>query len=298
VRIALTGATGFIGQAAAVALRSAGHEVIGLVRDGGRGPGTAAWTPATGAIDREAFGAADAVIHLAGENVAAGRWSAARKRAMAESRGPATVRLCRTLAKLPNRPAVLISASAIGIYGDRGDEVLDEDSAPGEGFLADLARDWERATDPARDAGVRVVNLRIGLVLDPSGGALRRMLTPFRLGFGGRLGSGRQWQSWITRADLVRAMQFALASPKLAGPLLAVAPEPVTNRDFTRALGRALSRPTLCAAPAFALRLMFGEMADALLLASQRAIPRRLLAAGFDFVQASLDTALAPLRQR
>lgn len=292
MRIAITGASGFVGQAVAVALRAGSHDLVRLVRRPDGRPDSATWDPATGALDAKNLGAIDAVIHLAGENIAAGRWKASRKNAMAESRGPATERLCRTLLTLPQRPRVLVSASATGIYGDRGDEVLDEQSAPGTGFLADVAQAWEAATAKARDAGMRVVTLRIGMVLDPAGGALSRMRLPFRLGLGGRLGHGRQWISWITRRDLVRAIEFVLQREDLSGPVLAVAPEPVTNRDFTRALGRALSRPTFVPAPAFLLRLLFGEMADALLLASQRAVPRRLPASGFAFADPQLGPAL------
>jgi uncharacterized protein (TIGR01777 family) len=290
-RIAITGASGFVGSALATALRADGREVVALAR-GTAGPGSVAWDPATGAVDVRALGAVDAVVHLAGENIAGARWTAARKRAIADSRGPVTERLCRALAALPAPPRVLVSASAIGIYGDRGDERLDEDSPAGSGFLADVARAWEAATTPARDAGVRVVNLRIGLVLDGRGGALPRMLLPFRLGLGGRLGHGRQWTSWITRHDLLRAIRCVLADTALHGPVLAVSPQPVTNATFAQALGRALHRPALLPAPAFALRLLLGEMADALLLASQRCVPTRLLAHGFAFDHADVDSAL------
>lgn len=291
-RIAITGASGFVGQALAATLRSAGCTVLRLVRTTPPDADAVPWDPATGELDRANLGAVDAVVHLAGENVAAGRWTAARKRALADSRGPATAALCRTLASLPQRPSVLVSASATGIYGDRGDELLDEASAPGRGFLAEVAQDWERATEPAAAAGIRVVHLRIGLVLDRDGGALARMLLPFRLGIGGRLGSGRQWMSWITRQDLVRVIRFALANEALRGPVLAVAPHPVTNRDFTRILARVLRRPALLPVPAFALRLLFGELADALLLSSQRALPNRLATAGFQWHEPELEGAL------
>jgi uncharacterized protein (TIGR01777 family) len=208
-----------------------------------------------------------------------------------------TERLCRALAALPAVPRVLVSASATGIYGDRGDEVLDERSAPGRGFLAEVARAWEAGTSPAAAAGIRVVNLRIGIVLDPAGGALARMLPPFRLGLGGVLGRGTQWLPWITRGDLVRAIGFALAADGLRGPVLACAPEPVTNRVFTRGLGRALRRPTVLRVPRVALRLLFGEMADAL-LASQRVEPAELPRAGFRCEHGGLDAALAAMLPR
>lgn len=295
MRIAITGSSGFVGSAVARDLANRGHDVVRLVRATADGPGTARWDPATGDLDASALGAIDAVVHLAGENIAAGRWTAARKRAIADSRGPATERLCRSLAALPRRPRVLIAASATGIYGDRGDELLDERSAPGTGFLADVARAWEAGTAPAAAAGVRVVNLRIGMVLDPRGGALRKMLPAFRLGLGGRLGSGRQWTSWITLHDLAAAIHFALVDDGVAGPVLATTPTPVTNGQFAAALGKALRRPAFCPAPAFVLRLLFGEMASSLLLASQRTTPARLVAQGFRFTHGDLDAALAAL---
>lgn len=298
MRIAITGASGFVGTAAGTELTTAGHDVVRLVRGRARGARDITWDPATGELDRAALGRVDAVLHLAGENVAGGRWTAARKQRIADSRGPVTERLCRALAALPQPPAILISASATGIYGDRADEELDEHSAPGTGFLADVARAWEAGTAPLRAAGTRVVHLRIGMVLDPAGGALQRMLTPFRLALGGRLGDGRQWVSWITRGDLLRAIAFALDHRELSGPVLAVAPEPVTNAQFTRALAAALRRPALVPVPGFALRALFGEMADALLLASQRCRPHALLQAGFRFDQPAVSPALQRMLAR
>lgn len=294
MRIAITGASGFVGSSLATSAAAAGHTVLSLVRRAPRAAGEVAWQPESGAIDATALGAIDAVVHLAGDNVAAGRWTARRRTAIAASRGPVTTALCRTLAGLPQRPSVLVSASGTGIYGDRGDEVLTEDSEVGDGFLADVARAWEAGTAAAADAGVRVVNLRIGMVCDPAGGALRRMLPPFRLGLGGRLGSGRQWLGWITRDDLVAAILFCLQRD-LHGPVLAVAPQPVTNRAFTAALGRALHRPTALPVPAFALRMLFGDMANELLLASQRTMPTRLPAAGFPYRHPDLEPAMRSL---
>jgi uncharacterized protein (TIGR01777 family) len=291
MRIAITGSSGFIGSAAAKALRAAGHDVVRLVRGAADQPDAVPWRPETGEVDVERLGDVDAVLHLAGENVASGRWTAAKKRRIADSRGPLTERLCQTLAKLPRRPATLVSASATGIYGDRGDEILTEQSATGSDFLADVATAWEAGTTPARDAGVRVVNLRIGIVLDGAGGALARMLLPFRLGIGGRLGSGEHWMSWISRSDLERVIERALNDEQLDGPVLAVSPQPVTNRAFTGALGRALRRPTVMPVPALALRLLFGDLAH-VLLASQRALPVRLQDAGFEFTHADLESAL------
>ncbi len=295
MRIAITGASGFVGGALAASLHTQGHTPVPLLRATHAPPGSSTWDPRTGALDERSLGTVDAVVHLAGENVAGGRWSNARKQRIRDSRGPATTALCQGLLRLTSPPKVLVCASATGIYGDRGDELLDESSAPGTGFLADVAKDWEAATAPAQRAGIRVVNLRIGMVLDPSGGALGKMLLPFRLGLGGRLGSGRQWVSWITRDDLVRAISFALETPSLQGPALAVSPNPVTNREFTTALGAALHRPTWFPAPAAALRLLLGEMADALLLSSQRCQGKALAAAGFSFAQPEVGKALAQL---
>ncbi|MFN3243419.1 MAG: TIGR01777 family oxidoreductase [Planctomycetota bacterium] len=301
MRIAITGSTGLVGSAVVEALLADGHEVVRMARpssaqaarDRDDGTETASWDPSTGEIDVEAFGAVEAVVHLAGENVAGGRWTEARRRRIHESRGPATEALCRTLAALPQPPAVLVSASATGIYGDRGDEQLDERSEPGpsDDFLTRVALAWEAGTRPLAEHGTRVVNLRIGIVLDRAGGALAKMLTPFRLGLGGRLGDGKHWMSWITRHDLVRVVQRALTDEQLRGPVLAVAPTPVTNAEYTRTLGKVLGRPTIFPVPRFALRLLFGDLAD-VLLGSQRARPHRLLEAGFEFAHANLDTAL------
>ncbi len=293
MRIAITGASGFVGSALLQHLRAEGHTVATLARSGPPTAGTFRWDPATGAVTPD-LGPLDAFVHLAGESVAH-RWTAARRRAIADSRGPATERLCRTLAALPQPPAVLVSASAIGVYGDRGDEELDERSAAGNGFLADVARAWEAGTAPLHAVGTRVVNLRIGIVLDPRGGALQRMLPPFRLGLGGPLGNGRQWMSWITLHDLVRAITFCIGQRELHGTVNAVGPAPVTNRDFTHELGRALRRPAFLPVPAFALRLLFGAMADGVLLGSLRVLPRELRSAAFTFEHPTLDRALGAM---
>jgi hypothetical protein len=292
MRVAITGASGLVGNRVARHFRARGDEVVPLARGAVLPADSATWNPATGALHLDA---ADVILHLAGEGVASGRWTAAKKAAIRDSRVGPTERLCATLAAMTPRPRVLISASAVGYYGDRGDEELDEQSAAGSDFLASTAQAWEAATAPARDAGIRVVNLRIGMVLDPNGGALPRMRRPFRLGLGGRLGDGRQWVSWITLDDLVAAIAFVIDRDDIAGPILGVAPNPVTNRDFTRALAQAVHRPAVLPAPAFALRLLLGEMADGLLLASQRAYPRALLEAGFAFEQAEIGPALAAL---
>ena len=287
-RIAITGASGFVGAALVPFLTTGGHEVRGI----GRGAGAdIRWDPTRGTLDATRLEGVDAVIHLAGENVGA-RWTAARRRAIVESRVRGTRLLAEACARCTVKPEVLVSASAIGIYGVRGDEWLDESSALGDDFLAEVGQAWEAATAPARDAGIRVVHLRIGIVLNPAGGALGKMLLPFQLGVGGRLGSGRQWMSWISREDLVGAIHHALQTPSLQGPVNAVAPAPVTNAEFTRVLARVLRRPAIAPVPAVALRALFGEMAQGTVLASQRVRPAALEASGFRFQHPTLEEAL------
>jgi uncharacterized protein len=253
------------------------------------------WDPARGELDPARLAGTEAFVHLSGESVAGGRWTAARKRAIAESRNLSTRLVAETLARIPSRP-VLICASAIGFYGDRGSEWVDETSPPGQGFLASLCVEWERACEPARAAGLRVVNARIGVVLDPDGGALAPIALQFRLGLGGRIGSGRQYVSWITAADLVAALQHAIATPALAGPLNAVAPAPVTNAELTRALASVLRRPAFLNAPAAVLRLALGsEMADEMLLGGARVRCAKLAATGFAFRDPELEPALRRL---
>jgi uncharacterized protein (TIGR01777 family) len=276
MNILVTGSTGLIG--AALLPQLAGHAVTRYHR---------AAPPAL-----EGF---DAVIHLAGESIA-GRWTPAKKERIRASRRDGTRTLCEGLARCVAKPRVLISASAIGFYGDRQDEILTEDSAPGTGFLADVVREWESATLPATAAGIRVVNLRFGVVLSAQGGALKQMLPAFRLGVGGVVGNGRQYWSWVALPDVVAAIQHALVADTLRGPVNVVTPFPVTNRAFTRTLGRVLHRPTVLPVPAWAVRLAFGEMGEALLLASARVEPRRLLASGFRFRWPELEEALQQLR--
>ena len=294
--VAVTGASGLVGSALVTGLTSAGHRVVRVVRGAGAasvaGQRLARWDPASGALEPSALAGADAVVHLAGESVAGGRWTEAKKRRIRSSRVDVTRRLAEALPRLERPPRLLVSASAVGYYGDRGSEILREDSAPGPGFLAEVCREWEAATDPAARAGIRVVRLRIGMVLSRRGGALGAMLTPFRLGAGGPVGSGVQWVSWIAIDDLVGAILHALATESLAGPVNAVAPEPVTNRELARTLGRVLRRPALLPLPAVAARLLFGQMADELLLASARVEPARLRATGFTFRHARLEDAL------
>ncbi|MHB0961590.1 MAG: TIGR01777 family oxidoreductase [Gemmatimonadaceae bacterium] len=288
MRIGVTGASGFLGQRLVPALRALGHDVARI----GRGADSdIRWDPSVGMIDVARCAGIDAFVHLAGANVGE-RWTPAQRRAILESRVQGTALIARTAAALTPRPRVLVCASAVGIYGDAGDAVLDESSPAGRDFLADVGREWEAAAEPARRAGVRTVHLRFGVVLSRRGGALARMLPVFRVGGGGRLASGRQWMSWIAMEDAVGAVQFALEHETLAGAVNAVAPTPVTNAEFTETLARVLHRPALFPVPAFALNLMFGEMAQGTLLASQRALPRQLLAAGFAFRHATLEPAL------
>jgi uncharacterized protein (TIGR01777 family) len=280
-------------------LTTGGHTAVGLGRKGSGPAGSNAWwDPATGAVADGALEAATAVVHLAGENIAEGRWTDARKAAIRESRVAGTRRLAEALAKSPRRPDVFVCASAIGYYGERGDAALGEDDPAGQGFLPEVCRAWEAATEPLADAGTRVVNLRIGIVLSPSGGALAKMLTPFKLGAGGVIGSGAQYMSWIGIDDLVGAIYHALCTESLSGPVNATAPNPVTNREFTQTLGRVLGRPTIASLPAFAARLAFGEMADALLLASTRVEPRKLMATGYRFRHPDLEETLRHLLGR
>jgi uncharacterized protein (TIGR01777 family) len=296
--IAITGSTGLVGNALIGALQADGHTIRRIVRRPSSGSDREIrWDPAGGTIEAAAFNDVDAVVHLAGESVAK-RWSPTVKQEIRDSRVRGTMLLCETLASLTVKPCALVSASAIGYYGDRGDELLDESSAPGSNFLAGVCQQWEAATNPARDANIRVVNLRIGLVLSRKGGALKKMLTPFRLGVGGILGNGRQYLSWLTLDELVRVIQFALNASALCGPVNAVAPQSVTNREFTKTLGRVLRRPTVIPMPAFMPRLAFGEMADELLLASARVEPRALSAAGFEFAHPQLEPALRHVLDR
>lgn len=292
MRIAITGSSGLIGRDLTSLLRGEGHETLAMVRHPTNRADEIHWHAATGVVDDSRFHALDAIVHLAGENIADGRWSEARKKAIHDSRVSATRLLCETIARTGKRPRVLVAASAIGFYGNRGQEQLEEDSPAGEGFLAEVTRAWETATLPAHDAGVRVVNLRIGVVLSSKGGALARMLTPFRMGLGGVVGNGRQVMSWIALEDVVRAIEHAIATDTLAGPVNAVAPNTVSNHDFTKTLGAILGRPTLVRVPAPVVKLVFGEMGEELLLSSTNVRPVRLQASGFSFIHPDLESAL------
>ncbi|HZI18822.1 MAG TPA: TIGR01777 family oxidoreductase [Pyrinomonadaceae bacterium] len=297
MKVIVSGATGLVGRALVRSLLADSHEVTKLVRGGAqefRAPGTSAvrWDPDKGEIDAAALEGHDAAVHLAGEPVAEGRWTEEKKRRIRDSRVLGTALLADALARLNRSPRVLVAASATGFYGDRGPEKLDEESAPGEDFLSRVCREWEEAARPAAEAGVRLVHLRIGVVLSGEGGALPKMLAPFKLGLGGRIGGGGQYMSWVALEDVVGVARRALEDDSMSGPYNVVAPEPVTNGEFTRALGRVLNRPTVFAAPAFALRLVYGEMADALLLSGARVYPKRLLEAGYEFALPGLEGTL------
>ena len=290
--IAVTGATGLIGRALVARLRAKGHAVRRLVRSTREAePGDVSWNPETGTLDPAALAGCDAIIHLAGAPVAQ-RWTASHKRDIRESRVRGTALLAKVVAGMAVKPRVVLSGSAIGFYGDRGDELLDERSSAGIGFLAEVGKAWEAAADPIAQAGVRLVLLRTGVVLSPDGGALEKMLPPFRLGVGGPMGSGRQWISWISLDDHLRAMEHALDTEAVRGAVNLVSPNPVTNATFATTLGRVLRRPALIPLPAIALELMFGEMAEATILAGQRVAPHALTAAGFQCAEPTLEGAL------
>src|SRR3989442_7663637 len=292
MRIVVSGSTGLIGSALTKALHGRHHEVVPLVRRRvSPGERAIAWDPERDTIDRAGLEGADAVIHLAGENVF-GRWSPAKKQRIYDSRVKGTRLLSDALAGLQRRPATLLAASAIGYYGDRGDEPVTEESAPGEDFLAHVARDWEAATAAAARAGIRVVNMRNGVVLTPTGGALAKMLPAFRLGLGGPVGSGNQYLSWIALGDMINAILHLLTKPDLVGPVNMTAPAAVTNREFAKALGKVLGRPAVVAVPAFALRMAFGAESAAMLQSGQRVLPARLIASGFSFSLPEVGQAL------
>ena len=295
MRIVVSGSTGLVGSALTPVLASLGHDVVPLVRRRpAAGERVVAWDPERGTIDCDGLEGIDVAIHLAGENVF-GRWSPAKKQRIRESRVQGTRLLSDALAGLTRPPKTLLAASAIGYYGDRGDEAVSEWSAPGEDFLAYVSRDWEGAATAAARAGIRVVNMRFGVVLTTAGGALAKMLPAFRLGLGGRVGSGNQYLSWITLDDTLNAIVHALATPRLVGPVNLTAPNPVTNREFTRTLGKVLRRPAVLTVPAFALRIAFATEGAAMLLSGQRALPGCLQASGFDFRYETLEPALRHL---
>lgn len=294
MQVAVTGAGGLVGSTLVPLLTTGGHKVTPLVRRQAK-PGEVTWDPQASSFDATKLDGIDAVVHLAGENIAGGRWTDAMKQKIRDSRVKGTRVLCEGLARMKNPPKTLVCASAIGYYGRRGDELLDENSLPGEGFLPDVCVEWEQASQAARDAGIRVVNLRLGVVLSPREGALKKMLLPFKLGLGGKIASGQQYWSWVSIDDAAGAFYHALMTPSLQGPVNAVAPNTVTNLEFTKTLGKVLGRPTIFPMPAFAARLALGEMADDLLIGSTRVTPKRLLESDYDFRQPELEGALRHL---
>lgn len=291
MHVAITGSRGLVGSQLIPLLTDRGHKTTGIVR-GRAGDGEMTWDPAAGSFNASGLEGVDAVVHLAGENIASRRWNALQKQRIRDSRVQGTQLLCEGLAEMRAPPKVLVAASATGFYGDRDDEILNEDSPAGKGFLADVCQQWEVATRLAEQAGIRVVNLRIGVVLSSEGGALAKMLTPFKLGGGGIIGNGRQYWSWIGIDDVVDAIHHALITDTLSGPVNAVSPNPVTNREFTKTLGRVLSRPTIVPLPGFVSKLVLGEMANELLLSSSRVLPNRLQESGYEFRHATLENAL------
>jgi uncharacterized protein (TIGR01777 family) len=295
-RVLVSGASGPIGSALLPSLKTQGFAVTRLVRNAANGPDQIAWDPSC-PVSPDIVSGFDAVIHLSGESIV-GRWTDAKKRRIIESRVQGTGHMAQALAKAAQRPRVFISASAVGYYGNRGDEILREDSPSGDGFAAEICRQWEGATEPAAAAGIRTAQMRFGVVMSADGGALPKMLPPFRLGLGGRLGSGRQWSSWVSVDDVVGAIQHVLNHDTLQGPVNTVSPNPVTNAEFTTTLASVLHRPAIFPMPAFAVKLIFGEMGEELFLGSQRAEPAKLAASGYQFKHPELKNALKDILQR
>jgi uncharacterized protein (TIGR01777 family) len=294
MNIVVTGSSGMIGSALCCSLSKDGHNIIRMVRTSTPGPEFAFWDPTAGVVDRQAIDGVDAVVHLAAENVAARRWNEHRKSVIASSRVNATSLLAQTLAELRNPPSVFISASAVAFYGDRGQFSLTEDCPVGAGFSAELCQAWEAATEPAERAGIRVAHLRTGIALDINAGALKRFAPVFRLGLGGRIGSGEQYMSWISLIDEIRAISHIVLTPTISGPVNLTGPCPVTNMRFTQALSSLVKRPAVMPAPASILRAALGkEMANELLLVSQRAVPEKLLSHGFSFLHSNVEDALS-----
>jgi uncharacterized protein (TIGR01777 family) len=292
MRIAVTGSTGLVGSALVEALKASGHTVSRIMREQRKlGPEDVFWNPDTAYVDTPKLDGADAIVHLAGETISK-RWTPEQKRYIHSSRLRGTQIIAEAARAMMRPPQVLVSASAVGWYGDRGEEILHEGSQPGKGFLAEVCRDWEAATEVASRAGIRVVHVRLGIVLSRKGGALSKMLFPFQMGVGGKLGSGKQYMSWIALDDAVGAFRHAIKTPSIKGAMNAVAPNPATNLQFTKALGKVLGRPTIAPLPAFMVKLIFGEMGESLLLASQRVEPARLSAEGYQFQYPQLEPAL------
>lgn len=299
MRVLITGSSGLIGSALIPLLEGQGHQVVRLVRRAViPGEDAAGWDPASGKLEMSALERTDAVVHLAGENIGTSRWTNRKKERIRDSRVRGTRLLSERLAQLAAPPRVLICASGINFYGSCGDAVLTEQSPAGSGFLSEVCQEWEAATEPARQEGIRVANLRTGMVLSSKGGALQAMLPAFKAGAAGRLGNGRQFVSWITLDDLTRAISHTIATESLSGPVNTVSPNPVRNVEMTKAIGKVLRRPTFFPVPAFALHMIFGEMADALLLCSLRVVPRRLQETGFTFQFPDFETSLRHLLHR
>lgn len=294
MKVAITGASGLVGTELTKQLTKNGHEVVAITRGSG-GDGKIQWNPSEGQLDAASLEGFDAVVHLAGENIAKGRWNVAKKQRILESRTKSTGLLSRTLAGLNEKPKVLVSASAIGFYGDQRPESVDESAGRGTGFLADVCDDWEKATKAAVDAEIRTVNLRIGVVLSKQGGALQAMLFPFKMGGGGIVGSGQQVWSWVSIHDVVGAIQHAIQDESIRGPVNATSPNASTNKEFTKALGHVLGRPTIIPMPAFLAKILLGEMAEALLLSSSRVLPKKLLDTGYQFQHEDLEATLRAL---
>jgi hypothetical protein len=295
MKILVSGSHGLVGKALVRSLTSDGHEVMRLVRGKKASGSEVDWQPDQGRIEVEQLEGINAVVHLAGESIASGRWTTEKKKAIRDSRVKGTALLSDALTRLSRPPAVFLSASAIGYYGNRGDELLTEKSAPGNDFLSSVCKEWEAATGPAAEKGIRTVCTRFGIILDPDEGALAKMLPPFRMGVGGRVGDGKQWMSWIALDDVVNGLKFLIDDESIQGPVNFVAPEPVTNAEFTKTLGRVLGRPTFFPIPAFGVRIAFGEMADALLLSSQRVQPGVLREKGYKFSWSTLEPTLRHL---
>lgn len=296
MKILVTGSHGLVGSCLVPALEDAGHTVTRLVRsDGTPKEKEINWDPLAGSIEQNKLGNPDGIVHLAGENIATGRWTAKKKALIYDSRVKGTRFLAKVLSCLDHKPKVFISASAVGFYGDRRNEVLNEESPSGSGFLAETCREWEAASESARNAGIRVVYLRFGVILSNKGGALAKMLPPFKLGLGGKIGNGKQYMSWVSISDVVGAVQHVLNNTDIKGPINIVAPQPVTNKEFTQILGKVLAKPTFFSMPGFAARLAFGEMARELLLASTRVEPALLKASGYTFQHPELENALRSL---
>lgn len=294
MKVLITGSSGLIGSALIESLAANGHEVIRLLRKK-FAKDSPFWDPENGVVKLDDVGDIVAVVHLAGDNIAEGRWNDRKKGRILNSRVRGTKLLSEFFSASNHRPRVIVSASAVGFYGDRGEELVDETSGPGNGFLADVCKQWEGATSSAVDAGIRVVNVRFGVVLSAAGGALKKMLLPFRMGLGGVIGTGEQYMSWVSIDDVVGMIQYVIENDSMRGPVNLVAPNSVSNREFTKTLGRVLRRPAIFPMPAFAARIAFGEMADELLLSSTRVLPRKLTDSGYKFRHPELGDALEHL---